>query len=682
MGETCRGAGGRRRPARRRRAAGLPRPPAGHRPRAVFVLALARPELLARRPDLGGRRASVVRLEPLDDVAMATLVDGLVVGLPPAARAALVARAEGMPLFAVETVRALIDRDLVVPRGGRYVPADGVVLDLDAIGAPASLQALVAARLDALTPEEKRVVADASVLGASFTRDGLVALGSDPDDLDGVLASLVRKEIVVARRPTGSAAERGQYRFVQSVVRQVAYATQSRRDRKTRHLAAADYLTPSPIPATTSRWSSPSTCSTPPRERLGRAEARRPECPGVRLPGAGRTQGAPGGRDERFPRPARAAPSRTPRGRATARGCTCSQQTSATTLGTSHRPVPMPRPRSCSTTAWTTPSGRDEVCRGPQLLHPRQQRGGGGGHRRTEVAGARWRGRSRTGPVRAGSRAEQAHADSGGVHDRDPVRRGDAHPGRLPRRTGGRRHSTGRPGNGVPHPRRLSRRRHPPRERGRDRPRARPSLPAGPRAEQPCRVLERPRPGGRPPTCPGVRRGRASSRAGGVGTNAMVNYAIGLWCAGRCVELAEIIPNGLKAAQPGMAFTWWALDVWLADAAGTSPPPPLDEPDTDAQSDLAWRTSGDLSRALTAGDPAEVARTPRSCWATRWPRPASTTTSSSCGPRWCRALLSIGDLDLAERLDRARCHHPARETPSRRRRPVAPAAWSARRGPQ
>ena len=50
----------------------------------VFVLALARPELLDRRPELGGRRATVVRLEPLDDAAMADLVDGLVVGLPPA----------------------------------------------------------------------------------------------------------------------------------------------------------------------------------------------------------------------------------------------------------------------------------------------------------------------------------------------------------------------------------------------------------------------------------------------------------------------------------------------------------------------------------------------------------------------------------------------------------------------
>jgi hypothetical protein len=214
---------------------------------AIFVLALARPELLAHRADLGGRRATVVRLDPLDDTAMAALVDGLVVGLPAQTRAALVARAEGVPLFAVETVRALIDRDAVIPRDGRYVPADGVEVDLHSIGAPASLQALVAARLDALTVDERHLVADASVLGASFTRDGLAAVSPESVDLDGVLASLQRKEILAVQTDRFSA-ERGQYRFVQGVVRQVAYATQSRRDRKGRHLAAADFLSVQPDP--------------------------------------------------------------------------------------------------------------------------------------------------------------------------------------------------------------------------------------------------------------------------------------------------------------------------------------------------------------------------------------------------------------------------------------------------
>jgi predicted ATPase len=81
---------------------------------------------------------------------------------------ALAARAEGNPLFAIETVRMLIDRDVVVPREGRYVLA----ADLDDVGeldVPPTLQALVAARLDNLPEDERRLVMDASVLGRSFT---------------------------------------------------------------------------------------------------------------------------------------------------------------------------------------------------------------------------------------------------------------------------------------------------------------------------------------------------------------------------------------------------------------------------------------------------------------------------------------------------------------------------------
>jgi class 3 adenylate cyclase/tetratricopeptide (TPR) repeat protein len=214
----------------------------------IFVLALARPQLLARRPDLGGRRATAIRLEPLDDAVMATLVDGLVVGLPAPVRDALVARADGVPLFAVETVRALIDRDLIIPKGGQYIPAEGIDVGLEAIGAPASLQALIAARLDALNPDERRIVTDASVLGQAFTFDGLAALVPDEVNLEDLLASLRRKEFFTVETDRFSG-ERGQYRFVQAVVRQVAYATQSKRDRKARHLAAADYLTAQPDPS-------------------------------------------------------------------------------------------------------------------------------------------------------------------------------------------------------------------------------------------------------------------------------------------------------------------------------------------------------------------------------------------------------------------------------------------------
>jgi tetratricopeptide (TPR) repeat protein len=214
----------------------------------IFILTFARPELAERRPRWGStRRTHVLHLEALPDSAMSDLVDGLVDGLPDTTRAQLVARADGVPLYAVETVRSLIDRDAVVPREGRYVLADDAAgqLGLDELAASTTLHNLIAARLDALPQAERRLVQDAAVLGQSFTRTGLIALlemtGFEAGEVDGLLAALVRKEIFAVEADPRSP-ERGQYRFVQALVRTVAYDTLSRRDRKARHLAVVRQL--------------------------------------------------------------------------------------------------------------------------------------------------------------------------------------------------------------------------------------------------------------------------------------------------------------------------------------------------------------------------------------------------------------------------------------------------------
>ena len=145
----------------------------------LFVVIFTRPELLDRRAGLaGGRAVTHVGLEPLPDESMGELIDGLVGDLPGRARASLVARSEGVPLYAVETVRSLIDRDAVQAREGRYVFVDHqhTLVDLDRLAAPTSLQTLIAARLDTLTPTERRTAQDASVLGMTFPYASLLAL--------------------------------------------------------------------------------------------------------------------------------------------------------------------------------------------------------------------------------------------------------------------------------------------------------------------------------------------------------------------------------------------------------------------------------------------------------------------------------------------------------------------------
>ncbi|MCW2768137.1 MAG: adenylate/guanylate cyclase, partial [Nocardioides sp.] len=211
----------------------------------LFVLLLTRPELLETRPSLAsGRRSTVVDLQPLGDATMATLVEALVDDLPVRARSSLVSRAEGVPLYAVETVRSLIDRDAVIAREGRYVFVDHnhTLVDLDQLVAPTSLQTLIAARLDTLTPTERRLVQDASVLGLSFRQDTLVKLSDlSRGELDAALAALVRKGVIETQSDPRSP-ELGQYRFLQALVREVAYSTLSRKNRRTRHLAAAAHL--------------------------------------------------------------------------------------------------------------------------------------------------------------------------------------------------------------------------------------------------------------------------------------------------------------------------------------------------------------------------------------------------------------------------------------------------------
>jgi class 3 adenylate cyclase/tetratricopeptide (TPR) repeat protein len=205
----------------------------------VFVLMFARPELEQSRTGFGtGRNRTTLAIDPLDAASMAALVEALVPGMPPASRDVITARAQGIPLFAVETVRSLIDRDVVQPVDGVYQ----LVGDVGELTVPDSLHALLAARLDALDPEVRRLVADAAVLGSTFPAEALIAVsGRDEASVREALAELLQRGVLEISADRLSP-ERGTYRFAQDMLRQVAYETLSRRDRKARHLAVAAHL--------------------------------------------------------------------------------------------------------------------------------------------------------------------------------------------------------------------------------------------------------------------------------------------------------------------------------------------------------------------------------------------------------------------------------------------------------
>ena len=206
----------------------------------ILVITLARPELFDRRPDWGANRRhlTAMALEPLTDADVRNLLDGLVPGLPEGPLAAIVARAEGMPLYAVETVRALLAEGRIRRVGEAYEPAG----DLSQLAVPDSLRSLIASRLDGLEPEARSLLQDASVLGQVFAAETLVAIrGSSADDVAARLRDLVRRELLDIETDPRSP-ERGQYKFVQSLIREVAYGTLARRDRRARHLAAARHF--------------------------------------------------------------------------------------------------------------------------------------------------------------------------------------------------------------------------------------------------------------------------------------------------------------------------------------------------------------------------------------------------------------------------------------------------------
>ena len=205
----------------------------------LYVIALARPEFAEKRSTWAGKRGfTQLYLEPLPPAAMGELLTGLVPGLPDDLRERVLERAEGVPLFAVETVRMLLDREMLTRDGDVYRPTGPI----EHLEMPETLHALVAARLDGLTGEERRLVQDGSVLGKTFTKQGLSSLsGMDAAELEPLLASLLRKEVLSVQADPRSP-ERGQYAFLQDIVKRVAYETLSRKERKARHLATAEFL--------------------------------------------------------------------------------------------------------------------------------------------------------------------------------------------------------------------------------------------------------------------------------------------------------------------------------------------------------------------------------------------------------------------------------------------------------
>ncbi len=204
----------------------------------LFVMSLVRPETAQAGLGASTRNATLIHLEPLSPGAMEQLLTGLVPGIPRLLAERIQQRAQGVPLYAVETVRMLLDRGLLVEDGAAYRPT----AEIETLEVPDTLQALILARLDGMEPAERQLVQEASVLGKTFTLETLARLSGDTHQVVGaVLHALVAKEVLAIQSDPRSP-ERGRYGFLQDLVRTVAYETLSKRDRRSKHLAVATVL--------------------------------------------------------------------------------------------------------------------------------------------------------------------------------------------------------------------------------------------------------------------------------------------------------------------------------------------------------------------------------------------------------------------------------------------------------
>ncbi|MEA2579459.1 MAG: hypothetical protein QOE83_351 [Actinomycetota bacterium] len=207
----------------------------------LLVVGTARPELYERHPDFanGLRNITMINLTPLTEAETARLVSALLgtTVMPAELQQPILDRAGGNPLYAEEFVRLLKDKDLLIKKGESWGLREGAEVPF-----PDSVQALIAARLDTLSPDTKSMLADAAVVGKVFWAGAVAQMGErDLTEVTDTLRELSRKELVRPARRSSIEGE-AEYAFWHVLARDVAYGQLPRASRASRHAAAGRWV--------------------------------------------------------------------------------------------------------------------------------------------------------------------------------------------------------------------------------------------------------------------------------------------------------------------------------------------------------------------------------------------------------------------------------------------------------
>jgi predicted ATPase/DNA-binding SARP family transcriptional activator len=207
----------------------------------IFILCLARPELLDERPGWPGGKlnATSLLLEPLSYDECTQLIANLrgPNRLPAKSEARIAEAADGNPLFAEELLAMVVDEARIGGNGGDRVSDDGSRLSL-----PPTIQALLSARLELLPDDERAVFELASVEGTQFHRGALgeLAPGRSEASLDRTLSSLLRRDLIRPDRPTFAGEQA--FRFRHALIRDAAYESLRKDARAELHERFAGWL--------------------------------------------------------------------------------------------------------------------------------------------------------------------------------------------------------------------------------------------------------------------------------------------------------------------------------------------------------------------------------------------------------------------------------------------------------
>jgi predicted ATPase len=206
--------------------------------RLMFVCIL-RPDLDQQIPWLSSDSVGhSLLLEPLGVSDAQVLMENLLGGsIPERVRSRMIEAAEGNPLFIEELLGMLIEQGQLVRQDRHWELAGG----LDRIDAPPTIRALLAARLDRLDSDERRVVDPAAVVGKVFQRQAVLELvdAALRIHVDSLLGQLVTKALV---RPDPHSADGQLYRFRHLLIQDAAYNAMSKRRRGELHESFARWL--------------------------------------------------------------------------------------------------------------------------------------------------------------------------------------------------------------------------------------------------------------------------------------------------------------------------------------------------------------------------------------------------------------------------------------------------------